>query len=74
MIEEAKLECHDGCDIALLICDAGYYCATGEMLPCGPGTYRASVTGISIIALSLAHRCTNCPKGRYRLLLYYKLL
>lgn len=64
--EEAKLECQDGCDIALQVCDAGYYCNSGEMLPCGPGTYREPVTDVSVLALSVANQCTKCPYGRYR--------
>lgn len=25
-----------GCDIALQVCEPGYYCSVGEMLPCPP--------------------------------------
>jgi hypothetical protein len=66
LAEEAKLECQDGCDIALQICQAGYYCNSGLMIPCPPGTYREAVTNISIIALEATGSCTNCPYGRYR--------
>eukprot|EP01031_Cornospumella_fuschlensis_P024188 gene24188-29257_t len=52
LAEEARLECEDGCDIALQVCQAGYYCSTGVMLPCPPGTE--------------AEECTPCPYGRYR--------
>jgi hypothetical protein len=30
LAEEAKLECQDGCEIALQICQAGYYCNDGN--------------------------------------------
>lgn len=66
LAEEAKLECQDGCGIALQICQAGYYCNTGVMLPCPIGTYREAVTDVSIVALDKAHECTPCPYGRYR--------
>lgn len=64
--EEARLECEDGCDIALRICEAGYYCNTGVKLPCPGGTYREAVTDVSVLALEAAASCTNCPYGRYR--------
>eukprot|EP01036_Dinobryon_divergens_P028591 gene28591-37559_t len=64
--EEAKLECQDGCEIALQVCEAGYYCSSGEMLPCPPGKYREPVTDVSLNALSKASECTLCPYGRYR--------
>ena len=41
---EAKLECRDGCDIGYLVCQAGYFCKGGSMLPCPIGTYREPVT------------------------------
>jgi hypothetical protein len=66
LAEEAKLECQDGCSIALQVCQAGYYCNTGNMLPCPPGTYREAVTDVSILALEKAAQCTKCPYGRYR--------
>eukprot|EP01038_Epipyxis_sp_PR26KG_P007444 gene7444-10144_t len=66
LAEEAKLECQDGCEIALTVCQAGYYCSSGEMTACPPGTYREAVTDISILALDKAHSCTACPYGRYR--------
>ena len=52
--EEATLECQDGCEIALQICQAGYYCTLGIMTECPPGTYREAVTDTSIVALKLA--------------------
>lgn len=58
--EEARLECQDGCDIALQICQAGYYCHVGEMKPCDPGTYRGDETGLAV------HSCIHCPYGRWR--------
>lgn len=64
--EEAILECQDGCDIALLICQSGFYCANGEMLPCLAGSYREPTKiDLSIISLSAATTCTLCPAGRY---------
>ena len=58
--EIARLECHDGCDIAVAICQAGYYCRDGFMKPCAAGTYRDSGTGETV------HQCIDCPYGRYR--------
>ena len=66
LAEEAKLECQDGCEIALQVCQAGYYCDEGIMLPCPAGTYREPVTDVSILALEKATSCTKCPYGRYR--------
>lgn len=63
---EALLECRDGCDIALQVCQTGFYCTEGAMLPCPPGTYRTGLPGVSIIDLKNAFVCTNCPPGRYR--------
>lgn len=64
--EEAKLECKDGCEIALQVCQAGFYCNDGQMLACPAGKYREAVTDISIVELATASECTNCPRGRYR--------
>ncbi len=66
LAEEAKLECQDGCEIALQVCQAGYYCTEGLMRPCPPGTYREAVKDISIVALKESKACTKCPYGRYR--------
>lgn len=66
LAEEAKLECQDGCEIALQVCQAGYFCDSGVMLPCPAGTYREPVTDVSIVALDKAAVCTKCPFGRYR--------
>lgn len=65
LAEEAKLECQDGCQIALQVCQAGYYCNHGVMLPCPPGTYREPVSDVSVLALDKATECTKCPFGRY---------
>lgn len=64
--EEARLECQDGCDIGLSVCQAGYFCNDGIMSPCPAGTYREAVTDLSIVALTKATQCTLCPFGRYR--------
>lgn len=66
LAEEARLECEDGCDIALQVCQAGYYCSEGLMQPCPPGKYREAVKGTSIVELDAAQECTECPYGRYR--------
>jgi len=57
--EVARLECHDGCDIALYRCQPGYYCNNGEMIECPPGTYRD-------VQYNYTNSCTPCPRGRYR--------
>lgn len=57
--EVAKLECRDGCDIALLTCQTGYYCTGGKMLACPPGRFRESQT-------TNVTTCIDCPLGRYR--------
>eukprot|EP01041_Mallomonas_annulata_P001184 gene1184-2306_t len=58
--EEARLECHNGCDIALLVCQSGYYCTAGQMRPCPAGKYRGNDTGLAV------HQCIDCPYGRWR--------
>lgn len=65
-VEEAKLECKDGCDIGLQVCQAGYYCTEGVMTECPPGTYREPIANISMKAIGTATACTPCPGGRYR--------
>ena len=40
-------ECFDGCDIALLTCQTGYYCTDGGMLPCPAGGCNSHVNGRS---------------------------
>jgi hypothetical protein len=32
-----------GCEIALQVCEAGYYCNAGEMLPCPPVSHQLSI-------------------------------
>lgn len=72
LAEQAISECRDGCDIALQICQPGFYCpaepapSAGEMLPCAPGSYRLPVQGLGIVALKGVQQCTLCPPGRYR--------
>src|SRR5690606_20318363 len=47
LIEVGLNECIDGCNIALLTCQTGYYCNDGAMLPCPPGRFRENGTGDS---------------------------
>ena len=74
---EAALECHDGCDIAFAVCQSGYYCRDGSMLPCPIGTYREPVTkpllhtpdalwNLSNPVLKSVTKCIGCPTGKYR--------
>jgi len=57
--EVARLECWDGCQIANLRCQPGYYCYLGMMRACPVGTYRHN-------DISHVEDCFPCPKGRYR--------
>mmetsp|Transcript_302 Transcript_302/g.686 ORF Transcript_302/g.686 Transcript_302/m.686 type:complete len:253 (+) Transcript_302:119-877(+) len=57
--EVAKLECRDGCDIALQTCQTGYYCVDGLMRTCPPGRFRES-------NMDLVQECIDCPVGRFR--------
>jgi len=66
VIQMSILECRDGCDIANLVCQKGFYCTGGEMLPCPAGTYNPEVADLSIVALEGAATCDKCPQGRYR--------
>lgn len=66
LAETAISECRDGCDIALLVCNSGFYCTGGEMIPCPPGTYRQPIPNLSIVELNAATICAECPPGRYR--------
>jgi hypothetical protein len=59
-IEQGIYECFDGCDIALQICQKGYYCSDGAMKPCPPGTFRDNSTDARV------QQCIGCPLGRYR--------
>lgn len=71
-VEIARLECRDGCQIALKRCQPGYYClqpepqssnttifSGGTMMECPAGTYRPLDYG----AVS---QCIPCPPGRFR--------
>ena len=64
--ETAIQECRDGCDIGLLVCQAGFYCTQGQMIPCPPGRYREPIPNLAVVSLNLATECTECPPGRYR--------
>lgn len=66
VVEEARLECRDGCDIGLDVCQAGYYCTEGQMLACLPGTFREPIADLSTNSLESTTRCIECPAGRYR--------
>jgi len=74
LAETARLECRDGCQIALKRCQPGYKCSQvamyidgngdeqyvdGEMEICPPGTYRD-------VAYDSVEECVDCPPGRYR--------
>ncbi|CAM9650856.1 unnamed protein product [Sphacelaria rigidula] len=57
---QARLECRDGCDIAVLRCQPGYSCVDGLMSECTAGTYRNT-------SYDMVTSCQEqCPKGRYR--------
>ena len=66
LAELAVMECRDGCDIELQVCQEGFYCTAGMMLPCPPGTFRESIQDLSVTSLDLATICAECPPGRYR--------
>lgn len=59
LIEVARWECRDGCDLALALCQPGYYCRDGAMRLCPPGQWRD-------LNYSHIEQCFNCEKGRYR--------
>ena len=73
LIEVAKLECRDGCQIGLMRCQPGYYCSQiqlrdqeggggfegGWMRHCPAGTYRD-------ISYDAVEECIPCPPGRFR--------
>eukprot|EP00586_Coscinodiscus_wailesii_P018957 CAMPEP_0172517426 /NCGR_PEP_ID=MMETSP1066-20121228/284928_1 /TAXON_ID=671091 /ORGANISM="Coscinodiscus wailesii, Strain CCMP2513" /LENGTH=402 /DNA_ID=CAMNT_0013299421 /DNA_START=286 /DNA_END=1491 /DNA_ORIENTATION=+ len=59
VMELSRLECRDGCEMALARCQPGYYCSRTEMTVCPPGTYR----DVSYEAVS---SCVPCPPGRFR--------
>ena len=66
LAEQAINECRDGCDIALQVCQPGFYCTNGVMLPCQAGRYRSTIDDLSITSLNAATACVECPPGRYR--------
>lgn len=66
LAETAVSECRDGCDIALQVCQPGFYCIGGVMIPCPPGRYRKTIPDLSITSLNAATVCAECPPGRYR--------
>jgi len=71
LIETARLECRDGCQIGLIRCQPGYFCTQaspakeneaytrGVMLPCEAGTYRT-------VDYNQVTRCEPCPKNHFR--------
>lgn len=75
LAEVARLECHDGCLIALKRCQPGYYCLPpsfpdgsaaaaeryegGDMIPCPAGTFRD-------VSYEAVTECTPCPSNHYR--------
>lgn len=73
LIEIARLECRDGCQMALKRCQPGFYCLQvsfdginrralytgGDMIPCPAGTYRET----SYEAIT---ECLECPPNYYR--------
>lgn len=82
LAEVAINECVDGCGIALLVCQAGYYCTGGVMLPCPAGRFRGpNMTDVRNVTIEgnatvpkrtvietkdLVTTCIDCPVGRYR--------
>ena len=65
-MEQARLSCIDGCTIGLKVCEPGYFCYEGDMLPCGAGSYREPILDVSILELERTQECMLCPVGRYR--------
>jgi len=73
LADTARLECRDGCAIALARCQPGYKCTQtqmymeggvekyteGYMNICPPGTYRD-------VSYDQVEECFDCPQGRYR--------
>lgn len=57
--EVARWECRDGCDIAYLRCQPGYYCTDDQMIICPVGRYRD-------FEYNNVAECNLCPTGRYR--------
>jgi hypothetical protein len=70
LADTARLECRDGCTIALKRCQPGYKCTQtstdgsggysyGFMSICPPGTFRD-------VSYEQVEQCVDCPQGRYR--------
>lgn len=70
VLETARYECRDGCQIGLVRCQAGYYCVQaspsetkshsgGDMLPCPAGTFRG-------VAYDKVEECVSCPENHFR--------
>ncbi|KAL7540844.1 hypothetical protein ACHAXR_010814 [Thalassiosira sp. AJA248-18] len=71
LAEMARLECRDGCLMALKRCQPGYYCLQvsfndddvtyvgGDMIPCPAGTYRD-------VSYEAVTECTPCPPNYFR--------
>jgi hypothetical protein len=74
LLEVARLECRDGCHMALMRCKPGFYCSQvrpqinqnevedikgGWMKRCPAGTYRD-------VSYDAVEECIPCPPGRYR--------
>ncbi|GMI03014.1 hypothetical protein TrRE_jg4723 [Triparma retinervis] len=73
LADTARMECRDGCAIALSRCQPGYKCTQtqmymeggvekyteGYMNVCPPGTYRD-------VSYNQVEDCYDCPTGRYR--------
>ena len=71
LVEMARLECRDGCQIALIRCQPGYYCiqatpktnglrySGGDMLPCPAGMYRD-------VSYDQVTECFPCPPNHFR--------
>lgn len=74
LIELARLECRDGCQMALKRCQSGYFCTQisfddagplnkqyngGNMIPCPAGTYRET-------SYDSITECIECSPNYYR--------
>ena len=70
LLEMARLECRDGCQIGLIRCQPGYYClqaspdktkiySGGDMLACPAGMYRD-------LAYDKVTECVPCPPNHFR--------
>ena len=71
LVAIARLECRDGCLLALARCQPGYFCSQvsfrdgdgtysgGEMTPCPPGTYRD-------VDYGAVEACVPCPPNHFR--------